>query len=143
MNRIIISILSILMIQACIIKPEPEKPYLSYTIENASIVDVEITIFNAGISGQTQPEDITIDMPSITGRSYYYLRSDNYLLLEPADSAYILFDDKKMITYIKHDDQVRNILDTAYWESEYRPGDGYVYRYAITNDDYENATEIK
>ncbi|MDA3892676.1 MAG: hypothetical protein PF517_13515 [Salinivirgaceae bacterium] len=143
MNKLIIIIItSILILHACFIEPEPEEPNIRFTIDNSSSFGTEITIFNAGIPEQSLSEDITISIPSKEGYSYFYLLSDKYLLIEPADSAFIKFNDERIIKYIRNDNQIRNFLDTAYWEISYSPATGYIYRYTITEEDFEHALEI-
>ncbi len=142
MNKFILIIASILILHACIIEPEPEEPKIRFTINNSSSFGTEIAIFNAGISGKSLTENITINIPSKEGYSYFYLLSDKYLLIEPADSAFIKFNDGRIIKYIRGDNQLRNFLDTAYWEISYSPVTGHIYRYTISEEDFEHALEV-
>ena len=139
--KIYILLLAItLLIISC--GPVEKNPNRKLSIENNSSYNVEITIFNAGLPDQA-PTDAIISLPSNTGRSYFYESSDEYLLVEPADSAYIKFNDERQIIYRKNDGQPRNILDVNSWDYTNGVSVEHVYTYSITDEDYENAIEIK
>ncbi len=127
--------------QACWIKPEPANPSMEFSIQNFSSYNLELTIFNAGIPSQS-PKDTTVFLPTNNGISYFYY-SISESLVEPADSAFIIFSNERQIIYRKYDDQPRNLLGINNWESISNPNFLFQYIYNITDEDYENAEEIE
>ena len=123
-------------------EPEPEDPNTEFYIKNISSHNVEITIFNAGMPNQS-PTDAIISLPSNSGTSYHYVSYDGYPLVDPVDSAYIKFNDEKQIIYRKNDGQSRNILDINSWDYISGVSIEHIYIYSITDEDYNNAIEIK
>ncbi|MGD9993671.1 MAG: hypothetical protein AB7S69_10255 [Salinivirgaceae bacterium] len=140
MRNIVVLILTAIMVYTC--EPEPEVPDTEYAIHNISSHHVEVTLFNAGIPDQSL-KNLTFLLPATEGISYFYLSSNKQLLLEPADSALIKFTEGRQIIYRRKDGHLRNILDLSSWE--YRNGvtTEHIYTYSITNEDYDNAAELK
>lgn len=143
MKRIIIIAVALLTMHACWIEPEPEDPTIEFYIKNISSQNVEITIFNAGIPNQSS-KDITFPLASNSGISYFYGCSSNeYPLVDAADSAFIIFNNERQIIYRKNDGRLRNMLDINIWDRESNAVIDYIYIYTINNEDYENAVNIK
>jgi len=142
MKKITIFIIIGLIICSC--EPEPQDPNTHFQIKNNSSYNVEVTIYNARVPDKSL-DDLTIFLSSNYAMTYSYVCSSNeYPLLDEADSAIIVFNDERQIIYRKNDDQLRNILDISSWNEEisavyYK----YLYTYSIENEDYENAVNIE
>ncbi|MDX9695117.1 MAG: hypothetical protein RBT49_04930 [Bacteroidales bacterium] len=132
-------LLAILFIISC--GPEPADPVAELIIKNHSTYPLELTIYNAGIANQS-PHDITFSLP-INNETVYFYWSDIELLISPADSTFITFNNEKRIIYRKNDGQPRNILDINSWEYKQGVSVENIYIYTITDEDYENALAIK
>ncbi|HRW63112.1 MAG TPA: hypothetical protein P5132_06470 [Bacteroidales bacterium] len=143
MRKLIILLVIIgLIIYSC--EPEPQDPTTHFQIKNNSSYNVEVTIYNARMPDNSL-DDLTVFLSSNYAMTYSYVCSSNeYPLMDKADSAIIVFNDERQIIYRKNDDQLKNILDISSWNEEisavyYK----YLYIYSITNEDYENAENIE
>ena len=113
-------------------EPEPYNAEIKYLIFNASNHNIELTSFHMPESKDTifflSPDSIIEYNSAIKGT---------------ADSGYLNFDNVRQIIYRWNDGKYRNILD----ENNYFGGkeNNYLYQYVyeISDEDYENAIEIK
>jgi len=112
--------------------PEPYNAEIKYLISNASTHNIELTFFHMPESKDT----------------IFFLFPDSIIEYNSAiggiaDSAYLIFDNVKQIIYRWNDGKFRNILDENNYfggkENDYL----YQYIYEISDEDYENAIEIK
>jgi hypothetical protein len=130
MKNFIIILLIFISLFSC--KPEPYNAEIKYLISNASTHNIELTFFHTPDYKDTIffifPDSI-IEYNSAIGGF--------------ADSAYLNFDNVKQIIYRLNDGMTRNILV----EDNYMGGkvNDYLYQYVyeITEEDFENAIEIK
>ncbi|MDX9695118.1 MAG: hypothetical protein RBT49_04935 [Bacteroidales bacterium] len=136
-----ILLLAILFIISC--GPEPYDTHLKYTIHNDSRYSVELGIFKAYFVN-SPITDTYITITSGTEFNYdFYNKSGQEPFGMSSDSAYITFNKTKRLIYKREDNQIRNILDINSWIGG-KVGDYlYEYEYFITDEDYENAIEIK
>jgi len=131
-----------IILNSCIMDPEPEDTYSKYIIRNLSTHNIKLTIFDAYFDYEWK--DTTFLLDTISEISYgYYSGTINYPFGGAEDSAYIVFDDLRQLTYIQGDGQVRNILDINSYSGGKTDDYSYQFYYEITDDDYENAIEIK
>lgn len=125
---------------------EPESR-TDFTIKNVSSHNVKLTVFNGAMPNQNIKDTIFL-LDSNSEISYYYILDGedapiSEYPLGPADSAYIIFNDNLRIIYRRDDLNPRNILDINSYDGGKVDDGWYQYKYSITNEDYDNATEIE
>lgn len=126
---------------------EPES-ITEFIIKNTSSHMVGLTVFDAKLPEQFNTENITILLNSNSEENYYYSLDGEHMFIDfvfgrTADSAYLVFDDTLQIIYRQNDLNPRNILDINSWDGVKESDTYFIYSYSITNDDYENAVNIK
>ncbi|MDX9695119.1 MAG: hypothetical protein RBT49_04940 [Bacteroidales bacterium] len=140
-----ILLLAILFIISC--EPEKESRANLY-IKNDSSHNIELTVFNAWLPNQNS-QDTTFVLEPNSEISYFFIvdgELSNYNLLPfggTADSVHLDFNDNLRIIYRRDDLNPRNIIDINSWIGGKVDDYLYEYEYFITDEDYENAIEIK
>jgi len=120
---------------------EPEDEIIDYTIKNVSSHNVELKVFDAYFDFVYK--DTAFLLASNEEFTYQYINLSNRPFSGNCDSAYITFDNTRYLVYIRDDGQDRNILDINSYDGGLVKGDWYQYQYFITDEDYDNAKEIK
>jgi hypothetical protein len=144
-TKIVLLMIISLLLSSCGMEPESLTEFI---VKNSSSHNVEFTIFNGELPHKVGAQTITILLNEDSEESYIYTMDgenrfyDNYVLGGP-DSVYITFDNNRLITYKPNEPDPRNFIDISSWEGEKMSDTHYIYTYSITNEDYENATEIK
>ena len=142
MKKKILFLAAILFIISC--EPEPEDPELYYTIKNVSTHNLKLTVFDLFVQESNYYCDTTfllIENSEIVFR-YKYLSSIDGAFGPAADSTYIIFDDIKQLIYKRGDGKNRNIFDIENY-IERKIDYNFQFTYLISDEDYENAVEIK
>lgn len=130
MKNTVYIVLIIIGLYSC--GPEPYNAEIKYLISNASTHNIELIFFH---------------MPEYKDTIFFLLPNSiieyNSAIRGISDSAYLNFDNDKQIIYRWNDGKSRNILDENNYfggkENDYL----YQYVYAISDEDYDNAIEIK
>jgi hypothetical protein len=143
--KAIISILIIALLYSCG-TGEPMDIVHEYVVKNISAHNVKLIVY----------ERLPKEDNSFIDSNIVYVISQNkeikmsyidVLVDDPFDlfndSAYVIFDDTKQIIYRQNDEQVRNILDVNNFKGGKIDEYFYQYVYEISDEDYENAIEIK
>ena len=124
-------------------EPEPMDTQLNFTIHNNSKYTVELGIFKAYFM-YSPIKDTTITIVSGTDLNYrLYNQGGHNPFGMSSDSVYISFNKYRRLIYKIGDNQIRNILDINSWSGGKVDDYLYKYEYFITDEDYENAIEIK
>ena len=138
-NIITIVLLNFLFISAC--GPEPPDTDTEYTLKNVSSHNIKIEIFDAYFDHIKN--DTIFFITSNSDISYRFINNSHLPFGGPTDSVYIVFNDTKQIIYRWDDENPRNILDLNSYDGGKVSDYWYKYEYFITDDDYDNAVEIK
>jgi len=140
-NIVVAMLLTFLLISAC--GPEPFDTYTDYTVKNTSSYNVKLTVFDVDFDSVIKNKDTTFLISPGGKINYVSLNWVREPFSGQSDSAYIIFDNNKQITYKQHDEKQRNILDINNYiggeENDYL----YKYEYTITDEDYDNAVDIE
>jgi len=128
-------------------KSEPESD-TEFIIKNLSSHKVELTVFDAYLPDKFNTEDITVLLNINSEKSYIYSLDGEHMFIDftfgrTADSAYIIFNNSRKIKYKRNDLNPRNIIDINSWKGLIVSDTYFIYTYSITDEDYENAIEIK
>ena len=138
--RIIITAFFISMIYSCF-DPEPVTPKNDYTIKNVSSYNVKLKVFDAYFDYLYKDTTFLIN---INEEIYYrYVNRSGAPFGGGEDSAYVIFDDIRQIIYRRYDGNPKNILDINSYYVVKNSDTWQEYEYFITDDDYDNAEEIK
>ena len=144
MKAINISILTAALLYSC--TGEPMDIVNEYVVENISSHDVKLIVYerfpkedNSFLDSNIvyiipQNGEIRMNYIDVLANSPFGLFND---------SASIIFDNIRIIKYNKDDIQARNILNIDNFNGGKIDKYFYQYFYYITNDDYENAIEVR
>ena len=139
--KIIIFFVLTLFLVNCF-EPEPTNCVEEYIIENISEHNVNLLVFYKDIENISNDSLFVIDNDKEIIFSYM-----NIITIIPfgllVDSIYMDFDETLRIIYRKDDGKPRNILDLNSYAGGLVKGNYYKYQYFITDEDYDNAEEIK
>ena len=134
MKKYIIPLLITFLFNSC--RPEPYDTEVEYSINNSSSHKVSLTFFNVYISDNNYKDT-----------TFYLAQKANVKYHPPFggtnDSCYIIFEEKKQVIYRRNDGKPRNILDMNSFTESKVSNYLYQYQYEITDDDYNNAVDIK
>jgi len=141
MKKLIILVPVIFALCSC--GPKPENTQIDYITKNISAHDVKLIIFYYNCDSFYTDTIISIPKNGEIIKRYIdqYIGNSPFSLND--DSANIVFDNVKQISYKKGDGQSRNILDINNYEGGKVTEYYYKYQYEITDEDYANAVEIK
>ncbi len=145
MKNIIIFVIAISFIfSSCDGTGEPmDSTWFYYTIKNKTTHNIKIKVFDANMNRRYIGEDTTLLLPSLNSEIRYSFLGSPCTFGCDEDSAYIIFNDKKIITYIRGDSLHRNIIDINSWRGGAVEKHKYEYEYNITEEDYKKAVNIK
>ncbi|MBN1182271.1 MAG: hypothetical protein JXB49_08295 [Bacteroidales bacterium] len=115
---------------------------IDYITKNTSIHNVKIIIFYENVNNIKEDTIFSIP-PNLEIIQRYINQIVDCPFGLPADSANIVFNDQKQITYRKNDGKSRNILDVNNYTGGLVKDEWYQYQYFITDEDYNNSIPIK
>lgn len=147
MKKNVLTILLLLFIFGC------NKDYSTgalYKITNSSTHSIQLKVFHFLSQNNGAHIDSTYNLPSASTITDQFVgktskRKVDSFSIDPffnADSAQIIFDGNKRISYKQTDTNPRNILHLSSYSGGKTDNRSFEYQYYISDDDYKNAVKI-